>query len=478
MSPEYPEFPGSEKIGLWSIMEETSNGALWQLFRDRVTERSSNIDCWLESSAKWLIQDPQSKTIIGVAVEREGKVCNIQATNGIVLATGGFENNPEMVETYLGFTRYAPVGTLYNTGDGIRMALDVGADLWHMEVYEGVLNLGGASLAVPQGERANLGGTYFFGKGSSILVGNDGNRYLREDESPRHGHIYYAGVWVNPKRPLKSYVIADQTEYEEKGSIIIPESLLDFVIRADSFEELAEKTGMDKQIFLNTISNFNGYAKAGYDPQFGRKAENMRAFGEGPYYAIEVIPVILNTQGGPRRNENAEVLDKEGNPIPHLYSAGELGGIAALQYQGGGNIAECVIFGEIAGANAAAEKAPLPEYSPPTKVESNLVYVPGAVTDIASSSTEIATADNEYVGVGSGGMGGNITVKITMQCTRIAGIEVVDHRETEGIGTLAIERLPQAMIDAQSTDVDSVSGATLTSNAIKSAVEDALSKIS
>ena len=74
----------------------------------------------------------------------------------------------------------------------------------------------------------------------------------------------------------------------------------------------------------------------------------MRAFDGKMYYAMPMSGLMLNTQGGPRRNENAEVLDTNGNPIPHLYSAGEMGGITSCMYQGGTNIAECIIFGEIA----------------------------------------------------------------------------------------------------------------------------------
>ena len=70
-----------------------------------------------------------------------------------------------------------------------------------------------------------------------------------------------------------------------------------------------------------------------------------------------MVSGLLNTQGGPKRSANAEVLDTQGNPIPHLYSAGECGGITVCMYQGGTNIAECITFGRIAGKNAAAFSA-------------------------------------------------------------------------------------------------------------------------
>ena len=108
------------------------------------------------------------------------------------------------------------------------------------------------------------------------------------------------------------------------------------------------------------MTDFNKMANDGYDPAFFRAAETMRAFGEGPFYAIEMIQAFLNTQGGARRNARAEVVGTDGEPIPHLYSAGEFGGMTPYQYNGGGNMAECLIFGQLAGVGAAAEKDPLP----------------------------------------------------------------------------------------------------------------------
>ena len=75
----------------------------------------------------------------------------------------------------------------------------------------------------------------------------------------------------------------------------------------------------------------------------------------GPFYAVELSPSMLNTQGGPRRNEKAQIVRPDGTPIPRLYSAGELGSIYSYLYQGTGNIGECLAFGRIAGRNAAAE---------------------------------------------------------------------------------------------------------------------------
>jgi predicted oxidoreductase len=83
----------------------------------------------------------------------------------------------------------------------------------------------------------------------------------------------------------------------------------------------------------------------------------IQPFGSGPYYAIELSPSMLNTQGGPRRNARAQIVRPDGTPIPRLYSAGEMGSIFSYLYQGTGNIGECFAFGRIAARNAVADKA-------------------------------------------------------------------------------------------------------------------------
>jgi succinate dehydrogenase/fumarate reductase flavoprotein subunit len=89
----------------------------------------------------------------------------------------------------------------------------------------------------------------------------------------------------------------------------------------------------------------------------GRRPRTSLVFGgQIPNYAIELTPSFFNTQGGPRRDRNAQILDTNRKPIPRLYSAGEMGSVFSFHYQGGGNVAECLAFGRIAAERAAAEK--------------------------------------------------------------------------------------------------------------------------
>lgn len=474
---EYPELEGSDAIDIFTITEQGNDGALWRLLRQAVIDRAENIDVWFESPGKHLIQDPVSKAIIGVQIEKQGTLVNIRAKNGVILTTGGFENNPQMVQDYLGLTNYVVAGSTYNTGDGIKMATEVGADLWHMETYEGAAYLlGGVSYPVDGIQGAGCYNVALFGTGSAIAVGDEGVRYLKEDTRCRHGHVNYNGDWVMPRRPDHTYLIFDQVKYDEIAAANgIPEEYQGKIVKANTLAELAEVMEMPK--LEQSVSDFNHFAEIGNDMQYGRAPESMRAFSKkGPYYAFEFIADLLNTQGGPRRNANAEILDIEGNPIPHLYSAGELGGVIAHQYQGAGNMAECLTFGKIAGKNAAAAKNDqLPKL---TTAKSNLVYTPGKETDIGKDKgSDVALSAGEYLGVSHKAMGGDLQVKVTVENGKITKVEVLDNKETEGIGTKAIDALPDAIVKAGSTQVDNVSGATVTSNAIKEAVDDALSQV-
>lgn len=475
VSPEYPELPSSGTVSLTSLHEGSSDGFLWQTLRSLVTDRTDKIDVWFESPAVHLIQDPATKTILGVQVERGGKTLNIRANNGVVMTCGGFENNPEMVHDYLGLGQYNYLGTSYNTGDGIRMALEINADLWHMENYEADFGYGGTCIAAPAGERGGANATMAFASGAAIMVNGDGTRMLREDELARHGHIKQGDVWVNIRRPLKSYIICTAEKYDSVAAGI-PKNAIN-IQKANTISELAKLIHIDPDKLSATVEQYNDFVSKGNDIIYGRAPETMAAIRGNGYYAIEVNADVLNTQGGARRNEKAEILDTAGNPIPHLYSAGEFGGICSFQYQAGGNIAECIIFGQIAGKNAAATKEALPAYQARTAVSSPLTHTPGKTSDLGVSAAEVTTGANEYLGVSHNGMGGDLQVKVTMKDGKIANVEIVKHSETPGISDGAREQVPAAIVKANSTEVDNVSGASITSRAIKEAVADALSQV-
>ena len=110
---------------------------------------------------------------------------------------------------------------------------------------------------------------------------------------------------------------------------------------------------MDESTLESTIARYNEHYKAGKDADFGRPRERSKTIEGPPYYAIQLWPALVNTHGGPRRDKEARVLDVDGKPIPRLYAAGELGSIWGFQYQTSTNFSEFLVFGRIAGGNAA-----------------------------------------------------------------------------------------------------------------------------
>ncbi len=478
--PEYPELEGGEDLHVLTVSDNVCNSALWKVYRNKVLSMSDNIDVWYMSPGVSLFQDPVSKAVIGVEVDKAGETVNIRAKNGVVMTMGGFENNKQMVEDYLGLTKSTPAGTLFNTGDGIKMAMGVGADLWHMEAFEGnCFALGGISFVVPEDQHAKTFNDLRNLSGSIVVVGNGGERYLREDVYNRHGHVPSNGDWISPKRPRNTYMVWDAAQNkaitEEYHGI--PEGFEDQVVTANTIAELEAALGIPAGKLEQTITDFNKMANDGYDPAFYRAAETMRAFGDGPFYAIEMVQAFLNTQGGARRNARAEVVGTDGEPIPHLYSAGEFGGMTPYQYNGGGNMAECLIFGALAGANAAVEKDPLPAL--PMGVVSEIVYTQGSGSHQVDPdpSQSVQLGEGEYLGTSKLCMGNELAVKVTMDGDKIAAIEVVQQQETAGVGSKALDALPAQIIEAQSTEVDAVAGATVSSTALKDAVNNALAQV-
>lgn len=472
---EYPDLPGAEAINTTEIDSEFWTSKFWGLLYSNVEKRSGSIDVWYSAPAVRLIQDPQTRIIHGVKVEQDGKTINVRAKNGVVMAVGGFENNEDMIENFTQIPAAYSKGARYNTGDGVKMAIDVGADLWHMSTLSGPdVNFVNPETGVTPGY--NFGTTEGlnmftgFAQGSCIIVGGDGTRFVSEMTNPSHGHVNNHGTWVSQQIPNNSWMIYDSTNtrkvylsFSEGNQEEIEKG---WIIKADTLEELAGMMNIDADALKATIDEYNGYCAQGVDPDFGEGEDPsyLVPIEVGPFYAMPLQPTFTNTQGGARRNVQCEVLDVFGEPIPHLYSAGEFGSFYCDIYNGGGNLAECVFSGRTAGANAAAVKDDVTADSLLTKEPYD-----------GRTQLDFATGENEHIGTAMG-MGGEVVVKVTMDGDAIAAVEVVQHGETVGIGDKAIDAIPAAIVEAQSSEVDAVAGATVTSNAIMNAVKDAVGK--
>ena len=487
ISPEYPSFPGADKISLVVAHQGMSDSFLFQSMKSRLVDNyADKIDVWYATPGEELIQDPVSGAVIGVKVSRNGEERNVRALNGVCICTGGFENDTQMVQDYLGLIDYAVIGGLYNTGDGIKMAQKVGARLWHMSAFEGGLGMMGCGYNTPEGANAiqiSVLQETPMNTGATIVVGDWGNRYQNESAPVLHGHMSdHNGIWENPAYPQHSWIIWDKTQMDTINGTegLFDPAYADTVTECATVADAAAVIGCTADDLQFTIDTFNDYATTGIDLAWNRPAETMRAFDGAAYYVMPLKANLLNTQGGPERNTDAQIVGMDGEPIPHLYSAGECGGITTCMYQGGTNVAECFIMGQLAGANAAAAKDPLPAYTLAPAVESTPAHL-GDETDIKEStaaSNGTPNDDGTYVGAGKG-IGGEVPVTVALDDDgKIASVTVGENSETEGIGSKAIEQLPEQFVGLSTADeidaVDGVSGATLTSNALKAAIKAAL----
>lgn len=312
------------------------------------------------------------------------------ARRGVILACGGYEYNPEMLAdfNFPGATGYIfPWGTPGNTGDGIKLACEAGAALWHMASIEwGALCARKPSQEFGTAIGTGLGRT--MPEGSYMFVNRNGKRFMAENTNLVHRKAPLEILFFDHERAeyrnLPAYMIFDET-YRRKGPIAstmehfqlmwggpvgypmvhkIYEWSSDnraeiekgWVFQADTLADLAGKIEADAAALEETIRDFNRACQDNRDPQFGRTENTLSPLETPPYYAVELALTLVNTQGGPKHNRDCQVLDFNGRPIPRLYAAGELGSFFGFLYQGGSNYPEAWAFGQIAGKRAAAEE--------------------------------------------------------------------------------------------------------------------------
>jgi hypothetical protein len=369
---EFPDLPGAECVHKFHDGPTYGYSYTWKLFERLVRQRP--IPILYETPGRELIQHDTTREILGVRAQRGNQSIAVKARKAVVLTCGGFENNQQMIRDYLPGIPYCYTsGSPYNEGDGITMAMSVGADLWHMNNYAGP----SMALKVPEVRTSFSMQALHYSKetpGGMIVVGPDARRFTDEKYKTRHGKIPVNGRWLPLSTPCPMYLICDHTlfsagplydkhpshgwtqiieryDWSEDNSVELAKG---WIGCADSLAALASVIGLDADTLVDSVDRWNRHCAAKHDADFGRKLM-LAPIAAGPFYAVELSPSMLNTQGGPRRNEKAQIVRPDGTPIARLYSAGELGSIYSYLYQGTGNIGECLAFGRVSGRNAAAE---------------------------------------------------------------------------------------------------------------------------
>jgi succinate dehydrogenase/fumarate reductase flavoprotein subunit len=170
---------------------------------------------------------------------------------------------------------------------------------------------------------------------------------------PRHmivdedgGKMYPLGTTIFNDADIEPYFWSQDNMKEVQNGLLR---------KANSIAELAELIGCDAETLQASIDRWNVACEAGDDADHGRAPKTMTPIKTAPFYTGEMWPVVSNTQGGPVHDGNYRVLNPYGEPIPHLYEAGECGGIWGFLYIGGANLTECFVGGRIAGREVAAQ---------------------------------------------------------------------------------------------------------------------------
>ncbi len=325
---------------MWPRSHGLANGNVITILTDAA--KANGVEIVTDTRANELIVE--NGKVVGVkATTSEGANVTLHANSGVVLATGGFSANAPMVVEYNnywpGLSDTMPSTNAPTiTGDGIVMAKAVGADL---------VGMGFAQL-MPSSHPVD--GSLFSGIWGSaetqVFVNKEGKRYVNE----------YAERDVLSKAALEQtdgifYIIcdnkiaknADVAGMEAKGNVVV----------ADTLEELAEKLGIPADTFVETIERYNSFVDAQKDDDFGKPLFGEK-IDEAPFVATPRSPSLHHTMGGVKIDTNAHVISTEGNVIDGLYAAGEVtGGLHAGNRLGGNAMTDFLVFGRIAGENAA-----------------------------------------------------------------------------------------------------------------------------
>jgi succinate dehydrogenase/fumarate reductase flavoprotein subunit len=318
-----------------------------------------------------LLQDAKGRVVALEAV-MDGRVHTFLGRRAIILSNGGFEFDEPLKTDYF---RAAPVhfyGNPANTGDGVRMAQQVGADLWHMTQLAGRAV---GHFQCTDGTWRNF--VIYVEPGGYVITDKHGRRFANEQLQAKLRHDFYYELLTydsqNEEYPrVPCYWFFDQSRLGARpltslASGVVGVGLYEWspdnrrelemgwIHEGTSIADVARKAGVgDPERAAATVAAYNRICAdpSAIDPH-GRPRDSLLPLTGPPFYCVTLYPGGSNTSGGPRRNEHAQILDAFGVPIPALYGAGELGQAIGLLYPAdGSNLSEAFCFGQLAVEHA------------------------------------------------------------------------------------------------------------------------------
>lgn len=297
-----------------------------------------------------LILNDKGRVIGVTATDKVGNKYEFTSKDGVILATGGYSQNKEMRQKSAPHLTSEMVSTNQPgaTGDGIIIATRHGADTTGMN-YVQVYPLATPGTGALQGRARKMSGL-----DDVIDVNKNGERFVKEDARRDE---FVAAIKKQPGGVVydinDSSIVKPLNSFNEDVETLVS---IGRIYKADSLADLAKQLGMPADKLEATVAEFNKMVEAKKDPKFGRKLFD-RPIVKPPFYATPRTPSIHHTMGGLQISTNAQVLDKNGKPIPGLYAAGEVtGGIHGSNRLGGNATADVLTFGRIAAKSAVAHK--------------------------------------------------------------------------------------------------------------------------
>jgi tricarballylate dehydrogenase len=311
----------------------------------------------------WKLLLGEDGAVNGLNVRVKGGNSLQLKVGAVVLASGGFQGNQEMMSQYVGREAHkiptVAEGGLYNRGEGIRMSLEIGAktagqfDSFHAEPVD------------PRSKREEAAVmTYPYG----ILVDQNGQRFVDEGISTVDEQYEQVARTIFHDLPGHiAYMISDQKMYDIPKYEQAIETDKPAIV-ADTIEELAEKIGIPTEQLKVTVDSFNAAVQPGefyWDKKDGKKAVGIIppksnwaiTIDKAPFIAYPIICSNVFTNGGLATDTNGRVLSQDNDPIPGLYAVGETAGLYYGKYPGGTSVLRGLVFGRRAGAHAAGHVA-------------------------------------------------------------------------------------------------------------------------
>ena len=362
----YPTIEWLESMGMeFKDTVFTVLGALWprshkpveplgtgyiNTYMNYINEHADEIEILTETEAKELVVTEDGRVTGFIAEGKNGKV-TVNASKGVIVATGGFGSNIEMRDQYNtiwpSLTNIKTTNHKGATGDGIVMAEKINASIVQMENIQ--------LLPMGDPETGSLSGNIEQGVENRIFVNADGNRFV--DEGERRDVMTNA---LMEQEGSMMWVIVDQHSYPTGDTVNNFNESIDSLVeqgrafKADTLEELAEQIGVSPENLVKSVEDFNASVDGATD-EFGRTLF-MHKIDTAPFYAGKRVPTVHHTMGGIKITPETRVVDVNGVVIPGLFAAGEVtGGIHGANRLGGNALTDVNTFGRIAGAQAAKE---------------------------------------------------------------------------------------------------------------------------